>query len=157
VALVTGGLLLAWHAVRARYGDLTLDRIGGLARPMPRFATLLALLVMAAVGLPPFGLFSGYLAMLLDPSITASIGNSVGLTIILLAWFTASWYLYKLMQRLLFGPHRQDLPYEDLRPVEVAPLLIVLVLLLALGVAPHELVEVVETNTLTAWTPRWNQ
>ncbi len=157
VALVTGGLLLAWHAVRARYGDLTLDRIGGLARPMPRFATLLALLVMAAVGLPPFGLFSGYLAMLLDPSITASIGSSVGLTIILLAWFTASWYLYRLMQRLLFGPHRQDLPYEDLRPVEVAPLLIVLVLLLALGVAPHELVEVVETNTLTAWTPRWNQ
>jgi hypothetical protein len=157
VALVTGGLLLAWHAVRARYGDLTLDRIGGLARPMPRFATLLALLVMAAVGLPPFGLFSGYLAMLLDPSITVSIGSSVGLTIILLAWFTASWYLYKLMQRLLFGPHRQDLPYEDLRPVEVAPLLIVLVLLLALGVAPHELVEVVETNTLTAWTPRWNQ
>jgi NADH-quinone oxidoreductase subunit M len=157
VALVTGGLRLAWHAVQTRYGDLAPDRIGGLARPMPRFATLLALLVMAAVGLPPFGLFSGYIAMLFDPSITVSIGSSVGLTIILLTWFTASWYLYALMQRLLFGPHRQDLPYEDLRPAEVAPLVIVLLLLLALGVAPHGLIEVFDANTLTAWNARWNQ
>jgi NADH-quinone oxidoreductase subunit M len=157
VALVTGGLRLAWHAVQTRYGDLAPDRIGGLARPMPRFATLLALLVMAAVGLPPFGLFSGYIAMLFDPSITMSIGSSVGLTIILLTWFTASWYLYTLMQRLLFGPHRQDLPYEDLRPAEVAPLVIVLLLLLALGVAPHGLIELFDANTLTAWNARWNQ
>ncbi len=156
VVLATGGLRLAWHAVTMRYGDLALDRIGGLARPMPRFATLMALLVMAAVGLPPFGLFSGYIAMLLDPSISLAFGGSVGLTIILLTWFMASWYLYKLMQRLLFGPHRQDLPYEDLRPAEMAPLVIVLLLLLALGVAPHEFVEFVDTNTLTAWTPQWN-
>jgi NADH-quinone oxidoreductase subunit L len=157
VALVTAGLRLAWHAVQTRYGDLALDRIGGLARPMPRFATLLALLVMAAVGLPPFGLFSGYIALLLDPLMSLSLSSSVGLTIILLAWFTASWYLYKLMQRLLFGPNRQDLPYEDLGPAEIAPLVIVLLLLLALGVAPHDVVELVDTHTLTAWSPRWSQ
>ena len=156
VALVTGGLRLAWHAVQTRYGDLALDRIGGLARPMPRFAMLLALLVMAAVGLPPFGLFSGYVAILLDPSITMSIGSSAGLTIIVLAWFTASWYFYKLMQRVLFGPYRQDIPYEDLSPAEVTPLVVVLVLLLALGVAPHGLVELFDAHTLTAWNARWN-
>ena len=149
VALVTGGLLFAWRAVQTRYGDLALDRIGGLARPMPRFATLLSLLVMAAVGLPPFGLFSGYMAMLLHPSIAISMSISVGLTIILLAWFTASWYLFKLMQRVLFGPHRSDLPCEDLGPAEVAPLVIVLVLLLALGIAPHGLVEFFDADTLT--------
>jgi NADH-quinone oxidoreductase subunit M len=75
----------------------------------------------------------------------------------LLAWFTASWYFYKLMQRVLFGPHRQDLPYEDLGPAEIAPLVIVLLLLLALGVAPHGLVEFFDANTLTAWNARWNQ
>lgn len=156
VALVTAGLLFAWRAVQTRYGDLALDRIGGLARPMPRFATLLSLLVMAAVGLPPFGLFSGYMAMLLHPSITISMSHSVGLTIILLAWFTASWYLFKLMQRVLFGPHRSDLSYEDLGPAEVASLVIVLVLLLALGVAPRGLVEFFDASTLTAWNARWN-
>ncbi len=145
VALVTGGLLFAWRAVQTRYGDLALDRIGGLARPMPRFATLLSLLVMAAVGLPPFGLFSSYMAMLLHPSITMSWD----LIVILLTWLVASWYLFRLMQRLLFGPHRSDLPYEDLGPAEVAPLVIVLVLLLALGIAPHGLVEFFDADTLT--------
>ena len=133
VALVTGGLFLAWHRVQARYGDLDLNRIGGLARPMPRFATLLSLLVMAAIGLPPFGLFSGYMAMLLHPSIVISWD----LMVILLTWLAASWYLFRMMQRLLFGPHRSDIPYEDLRPTEVASLLIMLVLVLALGIVPY--------------------
>ncbi|MHB8481475.1 MAG: proton-conducting transporter transmembrane domain-containing protein [Nitrospiria bacterium] len=133
VTLVIGGLLLAWHCVQARYGDLDLNQIGGLARPMPRFATLLALLVMAAVGLPPFGLFSGYMAMLFHPSITLSWD----MIVILLTWLVASWYLFRLMQRLLFGPHRSDILYEDLRPAEAAPLLIVLFILLALGIMPY--------------------
>jgi hypothetical protein len=150
-ALVTAGLCLAWRAVQTRYGDLTLDRVRGLARPMPRFATLLGLLVMAAVGLPPFGLFSGYLALLLDPLDGIAVGSSVALTVILLVWFMASWYLYKLMQRILFGPHRPDVPYRDLSPAEIAPLVAVLLLLLGLGVAPHELVATVDTTTLTAW------
>ncbi|MEW6684233.1 MAG: proton-conducting transporter membrane subunit [Nitrospirota bacterium] len=154
VALVTGGLLVAWRAVHTRYGDLALGRLGGLARPMPRFAVLLALLVMAAVGLPPFGMFSGYVAMLLHPSMALSLGISVGLTIILVAWFTASWYLFALMQRVLFGPHRSDLPFDDLGPAELAPLVLVLVLLLVLGIAPHQLVDFFGANTLTAWNAR---
>jgi NADH-quinone oxidoreductase subunit M len=153
-ALVTAGLLLAWNRVQARYGDLALDRIRGLARPMPRFAALLGLLVMAAMGLPPFGLFSGYIALLLDPLNNVVLDGSAALAVVLLAWFIASWYLYKLMQRLLFGPHRPDVPYHDLSPAEMAPLVAVLLLLLALGVAPHELVAGVDTNTLTAWRSR---
>jgi NADH-quinone oxidoreductase subunit M len=125
---------------------LEIGRIGGLARPMPRFATVLSLLVMAAMGLPPFGLFSGYMEMLLNPSITLSIAMSGDLVVILLAWLAASWYLFRLMQRLLFGPHRLDIPYEDIRPTEVASLLVVLLILLALGIAPYGFFE---ADTLT--------
>jgi NADH-quinone oxidoreductase subunit M len=153
-ALVTAGLCLAWRALQTRYGDRALDRLRGLARPMPRFATLLGLLVMAAAGLPPFGLFSGFIALLLDPIGDVALGRSVAMTAIFLTWFISSWYLYKLMQRLLFGPHRQDILYRDLSPAEVAPLAVVLVLLLALGVMPHELVAGVAPDTLTAWSPR---
>jgi NADH-quinone oxidoreductase subunit L len=151
VALVTGGLRFAWHALQTRYGDLALDRLGGLAQPMPRFATLLALLVMAAVGLPPFGIFSGYMAMLLDPLMGVAIDSSVGMTIILLAWFLASWYFYGLMRRFLFGPNRRDLSYKDFGPAEIAPLVIVLLLLVALGLAPLELGELIEPHTQMAW------
>ncbi len=136
-AWVTGGLLLAWGRMRIRYGDLPLDRIGGLARPMPRLFLLMALLVMAGAGLPPFGLFSGYLGLLLSPSTTPSSPVSLAPLLLLPVWFGASWYLYRLMQRLFFGPHPTDIPYEDLRPLEVVPLVVVLVVLLAFGLLPY--------------------
>jgi NADH-quinone oxidoreductase subunit L len=146
VILATGGLFFAWHAVQKRYGDLDLNRIGGLARPMPRFAVLMSLMVMAAVGLPPFGLFSGYIAMLLSPSIVISWD----LLVILLSWLAASWYLFRLMQRLLFGPHRSDILYEDLRITEVASLLIVLLILVVIGIMPYGFFQF---ETLTAGHP----
>ena len=134
VTLVWGGLLLAWDRVRVRYGDLDLNQIGGLFQPMPRFALCTGLLVMAAVGLPPFGLFFGYLGILLSPS----TGISYGLFAILAAWFTSCWYLFQMMRQLLFGPHRRDLRYEDLRPVEIAVFVFVIVLLVISGGIPQD-------------------
>jgi NADH-quinone oxidoreductase subunit M len=131
--LITGGMFLAWRAVQTRYGNLDLNRICGLAQPMPRFSILLSLLVMAAMGLPPFGLFSGFIEMLLN----RSIPMSWDLTVILLAWLAASWFFFNLMRRLLFGTHRTDILYTDLRRGEAASLVIVLLILLAIGLAPY--------------------
>jgi len=130
-ALVAAALLLARQRLRRRYGDLTLDRAHGLARPMPRFATVFSLLIMAAVGLPPFGLFFGQVEAL-----RAAGEISWSLAIIALTWFLASWYFFRMMQRLLFGPHRADVRYEDLRADEVAYFAVLIALLLALGAAP---------------------
>ena len=140
VALVTGGLRYALQRVKLRYGpvdaDLALDQISGLYHSMPRFSVLLVLLVMAAAGLPPFGLFSGFTAMLLHSSAALSLAMAPDLLVILIVWFAAAWYLCKLMQRFLFGPHRLDLRHEDLVAGEVAALVIMVVVLLALGAAP---------------------
>jgi len=73
------------------------------------------------------------MAMLLD----SSINLSWSLILVLLAWLASAWYLFRLMQKLLFGPHRSDLPYEDLRLVEATPLLIILIILLAIGIIPY--------------------
>ncbi|HEY9713825.1 MAG TPA: proton-conducting transporter membrane subunit, partial [Chroococcales cyanobacterium] len=136
IALVTGGLTLAWDRLCVRYGNLDLNRIGGLFKPMPRFGLCVALLVMAAVGLPPFGLFFSYLGILLSPS----SGMSLGLIAVIAGWFAASWYMFKqLMQRLLFGPHRSDIRYEDLRPAEIAVLMVFIVLLALPGSIPQRL------------------
>jgi len=137
VALLTAGLLLAWQRLRRRYGDLTLDRMHGLAQPMPRFTAVFSLLVMSAVGLPPFALFFGHIKMLLQPSMTISSG----LWIILFMWFLASWYLFRMLQRLLFGPHRVDIRYEDLRSGEVIYFVAILVTLAVLGATPPALLE----------------
>lgn len=136
VVLVIGGIRLAWDRLQVRYGDLPMNRIGGLARPMPKFGLCLALLVMAAVGLPPFGLVFSFIGLMLgSPVVTA------GTFVVLLTWFGASWYLFKLMQRLLFGPHREDLRYGDLEPAEIAAFAGVLVLLIVLSVMPQGLLD----------------
>ncbi|MBX3236737.1 MAG: hypothetical protein KF814_11345 [Nitrospiraceae bacterium] len=130
--LAMTGLLLAWYAVRVRYGDIDPRALGGMAYPMPRFSTLFVLLTLAALGMPPFGVFTGFMGLLFDP--TFSVGASFFL--IILAWLSASWYLLAPLQQLVFGPQRSGIPYADLRNHEVASLVIVLLLLLVLGTAP---------------------
>ncbi len=137
VGLSTGGLLLAWFAIRARYGDVDLRALGGMAYPMPRFSTLLALLALAALGMPPFGVFSGFLSMLLLPT----FAPSGPFAIIMLVWLTASWYQIDLVQQLVFGQARVEVRYEDLRQTEFMSLLLLLFLLLVLGTAPSRLFE----------------
>jgi NADH-quinone oxidoreductase subunit M len=137
VGLATTGLLLAWYAIRARYGDMDLRAIRGLAFVMPRFAVLFMLLALAALGLPPFGVFAGIMGLLLAPALPLS----GGLFVVVVAWLAASWYLLDLLQRLLFGRHRPDLRYEDLHRTEFAALLALVLLLLVLGLAPTRVFE----------------
>ena len=47
LTLALGGLTFGWDRLRVRYGDLDLNQIGGLFKPMPRFALCMGLLVMA--------------------------------------------------------------------------------------------------------------
>jgi NADH-quinone oxidoreductase subunit M len=136
VGLVTGGLLLAWQVIRTRYGDDVDPRaISGLAFTMPRYAILLSLLALAAMGLPPFGVFAGFMGLLL----TSSLTPSVGLFVLLIAWLTASWYIMQMVQQLLFGVRQRDRRYTDLLRTEFAALLTIVLVLLALGVAPPNL------------------
>jgi NADH-quinone oxidoreductase subunit L len=148
VTLVWGGLLLAWDRIRVRYGDLDLNRIGGLFQPMPYFGVCMGILIMAAVGLPPFGLFFGYLGILLSPS----TGISFCQVTIIATWFAACWYLFKLMQQLLFGPSRKDIHYEDLRPAEIAAFVLVIVLLIIPSVIPEDWLSVATTEI--TWNSR---
>ncbi len=98
---------------------------------------LLALLGLAALGMPPFGVFSGFLGMLLTPAFSPS----GPFAIILLVWLTASWYYTDLIQQVVFGRARLDVRHEDLRQTEWISLMLVLLLLLILGMAPSRVFE----------------
>jgi NADH-quinone oxidoreductase subunit M len=137
VSLVTSGFLLAWHAVQARYGEVDLRAVRGLAYLMPRFSTLVFLLTLAAIGLPPFGVYAGFMGMLLTPTLPLS----GALAVIISAVLVACWYVLGLAQQLLFGRHRTDLRYRDLSPTETAALVLIVVLLTALGLVPPRLLD----------------
>jgi NADH-quinone oxidoreductase subunit M len=157
VGLVTSGLLLAWQVIRTRYGDdVDPQAISGLVATMPRYAVLVSLLAVAAMGLPPFGLFAGFMGLLL--SSTASF--SIAVIIMVTVWLAASWYIMGMVQQWLFGEKRTDLRYTDLRPTESASLLILILVLLALGVAPSNLFGPERTTPSTSTTVEsivWNK
>lgn len=136
VGLATSGLLIAWQVIRTRYGDdVDPQAISGLAAAMPRYAVLLSLLGLAAMGIPPFGVFAGFMGLLL----TSPQASLFGLFLALAAWLAASWYIMQVVQQLLFGASRPDLRHTDLLNPELASLLIVIAVLLALGLVPSAL------------------
>lgn len=135
IGLATCGLLIAWQIIRTRYGDdVDPTSISGLASSMPRYAVLLSLLALAAMGLPPFGVFTGLMGLFLH----SPIPSLLGLMIILSSWLAASWYLMSAVQRLLFGTRRSDLRYRDVVQQEWAALTMTIVILTLLGLAPIE-------------------
>jgi NADH-quinone oxidoreductase subunit M len=154
VTLAMSGLLIARYVLRARYGEIDLRALTGLAERMPRFAVALVLLTVAALGLPPFGVFSGFIGMLLAPSLALSGAVAV----VLIVWLCASWYFVDLAHGLLFGRQRPERQHEDLRPPELASLAIVLVLLVALGVMPSRFFDPEPANlqqTVGMEPPAW--
>jgi NADH-quinone oxidoreductase subunit M len=129
VSLLVAALLLTCNRLGRRYGAVAVDRMHGLARPMPRLATIIALLVMAFIGFPPFAVFSAFASILLH----GAAANFGALIVLVVCWFAAAWCLFRMMQRLLFGPHRNEIKYEDLRTGELAGFALLLLLLMLAG------------------------
>lgn len=71
--------------------------ISGLAAAMPKYAVMLSLLGLAAMGIPPFGVFAGFMGLVL----TSPQAPVFGLFLVLGAWLAASWYIMQLVQQLL--------------------------------------------------------
>ena len=157
IGLATSGLLIAWQIIRTRYGDdVDPQSISGLASAMPHYAVLFSLLAVAAMGLPPFGVFAGFMGLLL----TSPFPSSVGLFVTLLAWLAASWYIMHMVQQLLFGVRRPHLRYTDVLRGELASLVIIVLALLVLGLIPSSLFASDQTmHTTSAITESliWNR
>jgi NADH-quinone oxidoreductase subunit M len=93
------------------------------------------LLGLAAMGIPPFGVFAGFMGLVL----TSPQAPAFGLFLVLGAWLAASWYIMQLVQQLLFGASRPGLRYTDLLHPELISLVVVVLVLLALGLIPSTL------------------
>ncbi len=133
VALAAGGLLAAWQVVRSRYGDAIDPRgVGNLVQGMPTFAALAYILGLAAMGLPPFGPFTGFV----NQAVELPLPAWGGLGIVLVVWLVASWYVIGMIHRVLFGPDRPELAQTDLVPQEVVSLSTYVLLLAAVGLLP---------------------
>jgi len=136
-AVSIAAMLYAWSLVTKRYDDIEISKVigtvGGLINTMPRLTAMFTLLFVAIAGLPPFGLFTGYIMAVFSP---ASLDTCLpALTVTMLAF--SSWYFTKLLQRIFFGEKKDDSITigfsRDITFIELIPLLLALSLLLSLG------------------------
>ena len=124
VAFVLGGISLAFSFVKARYGWQTIGKLPGLADPMPRFGTIMVLLVSFALFLPMIPTFTGLIVM---PTIETLDVKFIKIFFIFFAvWLGGGWFLLQMLHQTAFGSARENVPYSDLCITEYTAVMILL-------------------------------
>lgn len=132
--LSTGALFLLVGMLYDRRHTRRFADFGGLAKVMPVFAFFLVFSALASVGLPALNGFVGELMILLGAyrsfggwAVVATFGVVL-----------AAVYLFKMLDRTLWGPleNEANQGLRDLGPREIAALVPLAALMLAIGVAP---------------------
>ncbi|BAK66981.1 NADH-quinone oxidoreductase chain M [Sphingobium sp. SYK-6] len=133
--LVSGALFLCVGVIYDRLHTREIDRYGGLAINMPRYALLFMLFTMASVGLPGTSNFVGELLALTGVYQASSWVALVCTTGIILG---AAYMLY-LYRRVVFGDLVKDdvKAMPDLSPRELALLVPIALAVLWMGVYPE--------------------
>jgi proton-translocating NADH-quinone oxidoreductase chain M len=133
-------LFILVGVIAARTGTRRIRELGGLAARMPWAGGLLALGALAAMGLPGLAVFVSEFMSIMGGYETFPVqGVLAALGIVLSAM-----YLLYMLARVIFGPIERP-AYEgttDARPVEMAAVVPLAVLLLLLGILPGLLINV---------------
>ncbi|WP_433871244.1 complex I subunit 4 family protein [Saccharopolyspora sp. CA-218241] len=138
--LITAALFLLAGVLHDRCGSYRMRDFGGLAGPAPVFAAATGLAAFAGLGLPGFSGFIAEFQIFTGSFASAPVATVLALLGILI---TAGLFLRALHQ-VLTGPLRAPAPFTDLRPVETASIVPLLVLVVLLGVLPRPLLDVIE-------------
>ncbi len=142
--LVSGALFLCVGVIYDRLHTREIDRYGGLAINMPRYALLFMLFTMASVGLPGTSNFVGELLSLMGVYQASSVVALVCTTGIILG---AAYMLY-LYRRVVFGDLTKDdvRAMTDLSPRELAMLVPIALAVLWMGVYPESFLAPMRAN-----------
>ena len=136
IALLFG--LAGW--MRDQFGTLDFDRLGGIAKPMPKLGLLFGFATFASVGLPGFANFAAEVEIFFG----AFAGEDTAMTWTRWATIGALWgvvisavYMLRAYRTVFMGPKPDKLTTpSDLTWAARIPLLLLLVALIAVGFAP---------------------
>lgn len=137
IALLFG--LAGW--MRDQFGTLDFDKLGGIAKSMPKLGLLFGFAAFASVGLPGFANFAAEIEIFFG----AFAGEDTAMTWIRWATIGALWgvvisavYMLRAYRNVFMGPKSEKLTTPaDLSWAARLPLLLLLVALIAVGFAPE--------------------
>jgi NADH-quinone oxidoreductase subunit M len=142
--LVAGGLFLLTGALHHRVGSNDIHSLGGAARSMPMLASFFLLLGLAGMGLP---LTSGFPAELLIIVSVLQTHTGAGLAALFGMVLGAAYFL-SLYRKAFFGPVTSPVVAQamDLRPREMGVMLLFAALIIAVGIYPVPVLEIIEKS-----------
>ena len=145
--LVSGALFLCVGVIYDRLHTREIDRYGGLAINMPKYAILFMLFTMASVGLPGTSNFVGELLALMGTYQVSTLATLIATTGIILG---AAYMLY-LYRRVVFGDLTKDdvRAMPDLNKREMALLAPIAAAVLWMGVYPESFLAPMRADVAT--------
>jgi NADH-quinone oxidoreductase subunit M len=140
--LSTGALFLIVGMLYERRHTYEIAEYGGLARPMPLFATFFMIVTLSSIGLPGLNGFVGEFLVLIGAFRERPVHAVLATSGVILA----AVYMLWMLQRVVFNPLDKDenrgLPDLDRR--ELAMLLPIALLIVWLGVYPQPFLHKIE-------------
>ena len=147
----TGALFMLAGILYERKHTYEISEFGGLATPMPRYATFFLFIVLASVGLPLLNGFVGEFLVLSGAFQARAVYGVLGATGVI--W--SACYLLWMYQRVFFGkvthPSNQSLPDMNLR--ERTALWPAAAMALVMGVAPLLWLNSIDPSVQNALAP----
>src|SRR4029079_13190275 len=136
----TGALFLFVGFIYERRHTRQISEFGGLATPMPWFATLFVFASLSSVGLPFLNGFVGEFLILIGAWTSPAVSHPFVVTMIAstgVIW--AAVYMLWMLQRVVFGKvtNSENAKLKDLNAREVGLLVPLLVLMIFMGVYPR--------------------
>ena len=135
---LTGGLFLCVGVIYNRLHSRLIGDMGGIAKPMPRFAFLFGVMLFGSVGLPGLSGFVGeFLTMVGAFRADWVVGTITSAVVVF-----AAWYLLWMFQRVVFN---KTVPavrnFKDADRIETGSLVVLAALSILVGVYPGPLLD----------------
>jgi NADH-quinone oxidoreductase subunit M len=147
----TGALFMLAGIIFERKHSYEIADMGGLATPMPKYATFFLFITLASVGLPLLNGFVGEFLVLSGAFQANPLYGTIGATGVI--W--SACYLLWMYQRVFFGKvtHPENSSLPDLSAREQLALWPTAVAALVMGVAPLLWLNIIDPAVHAALTP----
>jgi NADH-quinone oxidoreductase subunit M len=140
----TGALFMLVGFLYERRHTRLIAEFGGLARPMPLYATAFVLVSLSSIGLPGLNGFVGELLIWVGASSVSWTATAIAVSGAVLG----AWYLLLAVKRVLFGPLSREAnqTLKDLTGRELALVLPFVVVIVLTGLFPRPLLDLVRPD-----------
>jgi NADH-quinone oxidoreductase subunit M len=137
----TGALFLLVGFLYERRHTRLIAEFGGLARPMPLYATAFVLVALSSIGLPGLNGFVGELLIWVGTSTVSWTATVLAVSGAVLG----AWYLLGAVKRVFFGEvvHAPNLALRDLNGRELLLVLPFVVVIIGTGLFPRPLLDLI--------------